>query len=332
MGMHWLEENVLSRFIDVSEDLEESVDPVTSPATSSVAAADASRPMGVAMVTASYRPHPKPATFSDLPTMRTTRSLTNRDYYDVRVRLLEFIKRLVDAFEPAGLILLLVGFVKCWRQLGKPYKSALLMITIAVLGGVWIQFANNRIQGRYFLTIVLILLPMAALGLLAIGDRVASFTGRMPAAKTTARRLQVLLLCLLIAIGWGDALSSRHGGRENQAHFAERLSRDYGPFNSVLVNRGAERFGYHALGTVATVKPIHQPIEKLIEHYDPQLMILSRKLEPLPARQAVLDHFARLGWTHVDSKEAETGEKGLIVLRRTAGSRTASGERSRSVH
>jgi hypothetical protein len=349
MAANWLEENVLSRFTDLFQDPEESVDSVSSPAASSVAVADGAPPASNApppasnaaataslapppAVTASLPPPPNPPALSDLPTVRTTRSRRYHDYYAASARLREFVKRLVDAFEPAGLFLLLFGLVKWWRQLGKPYKSALLLMTFAVLGVVWIQFANFRIGGRYFLTIVLILLPIAALGLLAVGHRLANFNWPLPATKTAALRLPGLFLCLLIVIGWVDALTSHHNRRERQAAFAERLSREHGPFNTVLVNRGAERFGYHVLGTVATVKPMYQPIEELIEHHDPQLMILSRKWEPLPERNAVLDHFAHLGWTHINTSDTETGEQGLMVFRRTVGSRTAAGERSPSVH
>ncbi|MEX0704417.1 MAG: glycosyltransferase family 39 protein [Planctomycetales bacterium] len=204
-----------------------------------------------------------------------------------------YVRKLVSTLEPVNCLLLLAGLCASWRQLPWRTKLVLALLSWSLLGGVWIQLRESReFNGRYFLTLYLVLVPFAGIGLLLVASRVGGWARRR--GWVAPRSLApALAIALLLAAGfWSDALSTTHPGRESQATLGRWLRAEYGPFDSVVVDPAATCIGYYAHGELAACPDHVKHVREAIAEHRPQLLVvctpdrLAPKLRALIERQA----------------------------------------------
>ena len=96
----------------------------------------------------------------------------------------KYLEELIDTMEPVNSLLLLIGLTAGRRILLQREKSILAFLSLAVIWGVWIRlWSSGDMNGRYFFTPYLLLLPFEAIGLLVVLRYLTELVARRTAIR-----------------------------------------------------------------------------------------------------------------------------------------------------
>ena len=186
-----------------------------------------------------------------------------------------YLDDLLNSLELPACVLLLTGLFG-WRHLLRKREYIVFVLMAAcVFFGVWAKLHfSGGINGRYFFTGWFVLLPFAALGLLALAHRVSQLQLRGFLAER-GRTVVGTLVVVMTLVSCGDAITSSHKSRQRQASLGRWLNAEYGPFETVLVDNAATRIGYYAKGTIPEVCQNQLQFSELLNQQRPTLVIVA---------------------------------------------------------
>ena len=215
-----------------------------------------------------------------------------------------YVREWVRMRQPVNLLLLLIGLVGGRHLLRDPDKLVLMIISAVVAVGIWISLvARGDLNGRYFLTSFLVLVPFTAIGFQFVVSRLSQWGERWKQNRRVPVSPAVGFVLLLTAAYWGDALSSHHTSRERQANCGRRLQSELGPFSSVVTDDRSGRIGYYARGDVPITPCRLRKLGPLIRNTAPDLVILRKPVFPNTPPDDVIQEMNRLGLHRVPPEE-----------------------------
>lgn len=212
----------------------------------------------------------------------------------------EFLNKFSESFEYFNLVLLIVGLTQCHRILRSRTYAPLAIIAAAILFVVFVLLVQHRnINGRYFLTVLIITLPIQAAGAACLIQFIHSI-----ATPTTISHNQKLVVTTGIVLTvsllfWFEALTSRHESRVAQANLGKYLHTTFGPFEKVETDRKSGRVGFHTIGKMPNI--LYNTIQNKFSH--PDLLILVRPVRPAHRARA-----HRCGLTEIPLRDLRQSE------------------------
>jgi hypothetical protein len=230
-----------------------------------------------------------------------------------------YIEYMIESLEPINALLLLTGGLLWWRMALCRDKSVLMLMSVSILVGVWIQLVQiGSMNGRYFLTIFFFAVPYEALALLLICARLERSLRRLNFVKRWSLAPAALALLSLLALFWTDALSSRHPRRDEHAALGRWLHSEVGPFRLAMVTPAANRVGYFAQNGVPAVDSGYHKLDKLLDTRQPELAILDlgTSLHSVLWRRAILMYLSQRGFVQLDISRAPQTADQFLVLRK----------------
>jgi len=257
---------------------------------------------------------------SDKPSSASTGSATTPDVTSGRPSpLWGFVYEWGRTRQPVNLVLLLIGLIGGRRLLRDPDKLVLVVISMAIAVGIWISLMTrgDLNAGRYFLTNFLVLVPFTAVGFQFAITRLFQWGERWKQSRRLLVSPAVGFVLLLTIVYWGDALSSRHVTREQQANIGRRLQSEFGPFSSVVTDDRSGRMGYFAQGDMPVTPCRLRKLGPLIRKTTPDLVILRKPIFPDAPQNDVVKEITRLGLHRVPPGELfpETGQFDVYTRR-----------------
>ncbi len=195
----------------------------------------------------------------------------------------EFLNKFSESYEYFNLVLLIVGLTQCHRLLRSRTYAPLLMIAAAILLAVLVLLVQHRnINGRYFLSVFIITLPIQAAGAACLIQIIQSVA--LPKTISHHQKLVVTATFVLSVslIFWFEALTSRHESRVAQANLGKYLRTTFGPFEKVETDRKSGRVGFHTIGKMPNI--LYNTIQKKYTH--PDLLILVRPVRAVHRARA----------------------------------------------
>ncbi|WP_146369531.1 ArnT family glycosyltransferase [Symmachiella macrocystis] len=262
-------------------------------------ASPANSPQAKTMTAATQsRPLPSHSTAGNDNSSSTPRKIDNRD--DEKAIWFEFLNQFSESFEYFNLVLFIVGLTQCHRMLLSRTYAPLLMIAAAILIAVFVMLVQHQnINGRYFLSVLIITLPIQASGaifLILFIQSIALPTTISHNQKLVVTAGFVLTVSLLF---WFEALTSRHKGRVAEATLGKHLCTTFGPFEKVETDRKSGRVGFHTIGKMPNI--LYNTIQKKFTH--PDLLILVRPVRPAHRARA-----HRCGLTEIPLQDLRQSE------------------------
>ena len=108
------------------------------------------------------------------------------------------------------------------------------LAVVAVTAGIWVHLSSSHMaSSRYALTIALLTMSSAAMGIIGTAQWVAvKFANRRPARETFSKTVVVSLVVMGI-VGWADSLSSDMRSRNALASLGRWLHAEFGAARSV---------------------------------------------------------------------------------------------------
>lgn len=166
-----------------------------------------------------------PAALRYLPSLSEAASSIQRDR---RCTVLElagiFLRTLVRGFTPLYTVLLLIGAAVSWPLCRRGDVLALLLGCALTLGGMWIHlWVAEDSSSRYPLSVAIACTPLAAIGAVVLGQRIAVWNARLW-RRTPAPQVGVAsVLAVVAVVGVLDALDTRYGSRVAKAELGRFL-------------------------------------------------------------------------------------------------------------
>ena len=208
------------------------------------------------------------------PTLLSTVTTKNTVWF-------RFLHEFCESFEYFNVIFLLVGLSQCRRKLLTREQLPMVLMSCGILLAVWIRLIQfGGMNGRYFLTALLIALPVEAMGVIYLLERIGARTARATASRRMRIAVPAVFVLGFVVLFWADALTSRHTGRQAQAALGSRLAAEHGPFRHVETDFHAGRVGHSAMGALPHIiyNEFQQPLS------GPDLIIAKRPV-PSPFRE-----------------------------------------------
>jgi hypothetical protein len=214
--------------------------------------------------------------------------------------------------------LLVWGLGAWWRKWRRAAGGPLVLTAILTTVGIWIHLrATGSASSRYWLTAVLLSLPMAGLGLESLVSAVTRWLAKRTSPRLAVRTALVSCVGLLVITGWIDALSANLDSRRHYAELGRWIQGHFGPQQIFgtddhlpLVSHYA-RAHYTPIPRTAT----GQSLVRLIEGCGPEVVILTRRGAWEDYRQ-LLDERSRLGLERIDASQLPPGAERFVVLAR----------------
>ncbi|MAG93370.1 MAG: hypothetical protein CMJ48_06430 [Planctomycetaceae bacterium] len=204
------------------------------------------------------------------------RSSARHSHAGLGARVSQYVDGFVQSLGPINLALLAIGLVHGRRMFFQGEKLALLLVALAIMLAVWMRlWESGGMNGRWFFTAMLVLLPFESLGMLAIAEGLDRLVP--PISDMRLKRRVIACLAVLTVVCWGDMLTTSHPSRESQKVAGDWLRDRCGPFDLVVVNRGAERVGYYAGEAMPKSPPKKGRLVQTIESLSPNLVVLTKK-------------------------------------------------------
>ena len=215
-------------------------------------------------------------------------------------------------------ILMLAGLWRWRRILTRRDHLPGLCLALAILVGMWIGlWSEHGSSTRYVLLIVLLGSPYAALGLLALTERLQAVAARFSPRPRWQRVAWAGPLVLVAAVGVAQGLRDRYDNREAQAEVGRWARQEFGD-RPVLA--GHAEFGavaaYYAGGCFTPMDPDSEAsrIADVVARAKPDVVLLSvNELGPERNPQ-VRGRMERLGFEPVDPSELPAGSRRILVL------------------
>jgi hypothetical protein len=213
------------------------------------------------------------------------------------------------------LVLSLIGFIRGRRQLLHPNKAVLGFLTLAVLLAIWVRLSQiGNLNGRYFLLLVFIDAPFAALGGLFLIRQLERFTrARRIGWLRPGHGTLAFAACLLLA-GWAQALASHHNHRDMEARLGRWIDARAGRFRSVVSDLQSMRPAYAAGRDMPDVVLFDEFFQKRFDRSPPDLAIFF----PAWYRPELLPHLVRraerIGLTPLDQTSFSSAKPEFVIF------------------
>jgi 4-amino-4-deoxy-L-arabinose transferase-like glycosyltransferase len=278
--------------------------PVLAPATPPPAVSQSANPPAVPASAPSV-PHAEGAK----STMETTTVAAT-----LRLYLYEMVRTLGYAF----LALTLLGLIRGRREFLDPRKAVLGLLTAVVLLAIWVRVSQiGTMNGRYFLILVFLDAPFAAIGALEVMRGFEKAAWRRGLAWLSPGRASVAFAICLLAAGWAEALLAHHSHRHREAQLGRWIARQSGHFDSVVADFNSVRPAYVAGCGMPDVVTFDEFYEQRFDRSPPDLAIFY----PDGFRKALLPDLivraAELGLTPLDLAGFAKGKAEFVVFVRT---------------
>lgn len=210
------------------------------------------------------------------------------------------------------------GIVWAWRVWARSDSQPNFVVSLVVIASMWIHLGYAGISStRYVLTIVMLGLPFAAMGIWGLSQAISRL-----AAQSLRRdwRQQQVATCLLVALVlFGTAIvAHRHVARRTaQAEVGRWLLVQNGPqmrvlgtddLRALLVHYGRAQF-ISLAGSVT-----FEQLQVDIRHHQPDALILSTAAIDSPTSRQLKQCQESLGYRLVDAREVGTVEAHVLLL------------------
>jgi 4-amino-4-deoxy-L-arabinose transferase-like glycosyltransferase len=229
-----------------------------------------------------------------------------------------FVRIAERGLTPLFGIFMLAGLLATPRYFHRSENWPILLIMLAVAAGIWIHlwFAHQA-SSRYVLTIVLVTMQGAAIGVFEFGRLAGRWlSGRWPRAQLMAT---VGALAVVAAVGTVDAVSSDFRSRAALASLGRWIHDQY-PRPPLIV--GSENqlmlVGYYAQGSAFFFPPelSGEALAGWVEQVKPDAVVISKRRQTPMEYQAIIDRCKQLGLAVVEQNQIATPAKNILVLAR----------------
>jgi hypothetical protein len=194
------------------------------------------------------------------------------------------------------------------------------LMAAPILLAVWFRYAHTGgINGRYFLTVLPIMAPFDAVGMLLLLRGLGTlFEARRISAAVPAS----LLLGGCLAFGWWYSMQSDHPGRQAQIALGQMLRPYVRDGETVIADARSTRLGYVAAGRLPHFLDFYFDFDKHCAALNPAVIILSEQATTPATRPKAIESAARLGLYPLDKslQPKETQDHVVLVRRRVVAS------------
>lgn len=237
-----------------------------------------------------------------------------------RERAVHYVNGFLETCGYFNALLLLFGCIYCYRlrvsqrDLVGIYGTCFITAT-----AVWMFYSQHGVTNdRYFLSNILLLMPLQAMGFLQAVDWLQNF--RESRGRATNRTAAIVwTFGILAAICLIDTFTGRHKRREDDIALANWIAKQPGGSSSLLVDRAAMRIGFHTRGGMPPVLKGHDHLMRRFGEHPPEWIIVSRSRCDLRASAVPLftQDAWKLGWDPVDISQFCYASRQHYVFRRT---------------
>jgi hypothetical protein len=249
-------------------------------------------------------PHVEAAKPAETPTVAAT----------LRLYLYEMMRTLGYAF----IALTIVGSIRGRREFLDSRKSVLGVLTLVVLLAIWVRVSEiGTINGRYFLILVFLDAPFAAIGALEIMRALERVRLQQDASWLRAGRASAAFAICLLAAGFAEALLTHHSHRQREAQLGRWIAKQSAQLHSIVADFNSVRPAYAAGRKMPDVVTFDEFYEPRFDRSPPDLAIFY----PDGFRKDLLPHLiiraANLGLTPLDLAGFAKGNAEFVVFVRT---------------
>jgi hypothetical protein len=224
--------------------------------------------------------------------------------------------------------LMLTGFWRWRRLLTRRDHQPVACLAVAILASMWINlWSTHGSSTRYVLLIVLLGSPFAALGLLALAERLWAAADRWSTSPRWRRIAWASPMILVAAVGIAQGQRDRYDERRTYAELGRWARREFGDRPALTGRRGLGDVAAHYAGGRFTSMDTDGEASRVadaVARAKPDVVLISVKdLEPERNPQ-LRGRIERLGFEPVDPAELPSGSQRVLVLvRERLGLRTA---------
>jgi hypothetical protein len=230
-----------------------------------------------------------------------------------------YVPTLVKGLSPL-FALLMLGGIWGWRRVwGRRDHQPLFYSGLAIMSAAWIHaWCAKGSCDRYFLPMVLLGAPFAALGLLGFSARLLSFAEQFK-SKAILRHAAVFAPVILVAsLGWCAAFSGPYDRRGAEVRLADWVRRQYGPSALIFGSEGVTPVvAYYAESNCATlaITMDDATVLKQVETLKPDVILLSarRRKELLDTKQ-LIGKIEKIGYTEIDRSGLPHGTDDVLIV------------------
>jgi hypothetical protein len=230
-----------------------------------------------------------------------------------------FVPNMVKGLSPLFALLVLIGMAK-WRKVWfRGDHQALFITALAMFMAAWIHaWSAHESCERYFLPVVLMGAPFAALPLQALGRWMQRRASRFVRRGPVFRGAGLVPVAAIGVIGLATALTGPYARRAAEVELARWIRQEFGPRTTLFGSGGVTPvIGYYAqLPWTVLGREMDDPtvIEQVIQLKPDVILVLNtRRKDPRDTEQLV-EKIGRLGFQTLDRSQLPPGiDRALTV-------------------
>jgi hypothetical protein len=257
--------------------------------------------------------------FLPAPVDAAGEELKSQLYVSFGRRVTIYVPTLVKGLSPL-FALLMLGGMWGWRRIWARRDHQPLFCTgLAIMSAAWIHaWCAKESCDRYFLPMVLLGLPFAALGLLGFSARLLSFAEQLKSRAILRHAAVFAPLIIVATVGWCTAFSGPYERRGAEVELADWVRRQYGPSALIFGSEGvAPVIAYYAKANCTTLAMTMDDATVLeqVKQLKPDVILLSarRRKELLDTRR-LIDKIERMEYTEIDRTKLPRGTDDVLMV------------------
>ena len=238
-------------------------------------------------------------------------------------------KTIARALSPGFAVLMLLGAVVRWRVLLRGDVLPLAGFALAVTAGAWVHlWKAGESSDRYFLSIVILALPLAVFGATRIGQWFAAISLRRrpradmaPSVLLAERRAVAVMVVLLAcgAAGWADALTFKDQGRIERADLGRWVRENLGSGRQIVGSHQWASMSYFAQGDYRLIPETPAGRKNIglvafLQRRQPDVVVLSRMWTPPQQVSRVLQARRQLGLQLVPAEYLPDSCRQMVIV------------------
>ncbi|MGD0516655.1 MAG: glycosyltransferase family 39 protein [Thermoguttaceae bacterium] len=242
-----------------------------------------------------------------------------RTYISLGRMIAIYVPTLVKGLSPLFALLMLGGLWKWRRVWSRRDHQPLFYTTMAIMLAAWIHaWCAKGSCDRYFLPIVLMASPFAALGLLAFTGRLLCFAERLN-NKAILRYVAVFAPVIIVVFtGWNVAFSGPYDRREAEVKLADWVRQQYGPSALIFGSEGVTPVvAYYAKASWSTlwINMDDRTVLEKIKQLRPDVILLmaTRRKDSRDTKQ-LIDKIEKLEYAEIARSNLPHGMDDVLVV------------------
>jgi Dolichyl-phosphate-mannose-protein mannosyltransferase len=245
---------------------------------------------------------------------------SRKDVTEAKVRTVPLGRRyLIEFVRTVGVPFFVLALIGLWTSLGSlrdPRRALLPVWSAATLVAIWVQLAHaGEMNGRYFLTLAFIDAGFAAAGCLTV-MRWLQAAAWLPANWNNRLVAAALVPVCLLAAGWTQSFTSRHGSRRMEAKLGRWTKAHTGPIHRAVSDFQAVRPAYFAAGGMPEVVKYDEFFNSEFDHDPPDLLVIDPRTFSSRLLPLFLERATDLGLVPLDQQGFSSAPaKFLIYVR-----------------